>query len=200
MTRKKKGKNKPKKVHENKPFCYYCERIFDDDRTLVEHQRAKHFKCPLCRKHHLIAAALSTHMKSVHHEELRKVPNSKEGRDTIDPEVYGMHNVPEEVKTEFYRRVFGEQDNDSESEDEETIRKRLEENKAALRKLEEPALKMKRKNPEEKQLESQINRGPVGPVSFELGNPQSTKDMKTSSDITNPNVIVGSGIEFKIGI
>ena len=76
----------------------------------------------------------------------------------------------------------------------------MEENKAALRKLEEPALKMKRKNPEEKELESQINRGPVGPVSFELGDPQSTKDMKTSSDITNPNIAIGSGIEFKIGI
>ena len=28
-----------------KPWCYYCERTFADEKVLVDHQKAKHFKC-----------------------------------------------------------------------------------------------------------------------------------------------------------
>lgn len=41
---------KKKKRSDQKPFCYYCDRIFDDEAMLVQHQRAKHFKCPECPK------------------------------------------------------------------------------------------------------------------------------------------------------
>ena len=46
------GKNKRKgptleEVLE-RPWCYYCERDFDDMKILINHQKAKHLKCQLC--------------------------------------------------------------------------------------------------------------------------------------------------------
>lgn len=32
----------------NRPWCYYCERDFDDLKILINHQKAKHFKCEKC--------------------------------------------------------------------------------------------------------------------------------------------------------
>ena len=37
------GRKKRKEV--KAIFCYYCDRDFDDEKTLVDHQKAKHFKC-----------------------------------------------------------------------------------------------------------------------------------------------------------
>ncbi len=31
-----------------RPWCYYCERDFDDQKVLINHQKAKHFKCERC--------------------------------------------------------------------------------------------------------------------------------------------------------
>lgn len=31
-----------------RPWCYYCERDFDDLKILISHQKAKHFKCERC--------------------------------------------------------------------------------------------------------------------------------------------------------
>jgi hypothetical protein len=31
-----------------RPWCYYCERDFDDLKILISHQKAKHFKCDTC--------------------------------------------------------------------------------------------------------------------------------------------------------
>ena len=39
MVRKKK-----KREAEQTPWCYYCDRIFADESTLIQHQKAKHFK------------------------------------------------------------------------------------------------------------------------------------------------------------
>ena len=33
---------------ELKPFCYYCDREFDTVKTLIQHQRTKHFNCSEC--------------------------------------------------------------------------------------------------------------------------------------------------------
>lgn len=30
--------------------CFYCDRIFADEATLIQHQKAKHFKCTVCHK------------------------------------------------------------------------------------------------------------------------------------------------------
>lgn len=32
----------------SRPWCYYCERDFDDQKVLINHQKAKHFKCERC--------------------------------------------------------------------------------------------------------------------------------------------------------
>jgi hypothetical protein len=32
----------------SRPWCYYCERDFDDLKILISHQKAKHFKCERC--------------------------------------------------------------------------------------------------------------------------------------------------------
>lgn len=32
----------------SRPWCYYCERDFDDLKILINHQKAKHFKCEKC--------------------------------------------------------------------------------------------------------------------------------------------------------
>jgi len=34
----------------SRPFCYYCERDFDDLKILIQHQKAKHFKCSKCNR------------------------------------------------------------------------------------------------------------------------------------------------------
>src|SRR5512145_2058736 len=31
-------------------FCYYCARVFDDEKVLIQHQKARHFKCHICHK------------------------------------------------------------------------------------------------------------------------------------------------------
>ena len=31
-----------------RPWCYYCERDFEDLKILIDHQRHKHFKCERC--------------------------------------------------------------------------------------------------------------------------------------------------------
>ncbi len=32
----------------SRPWSYYCERDFDDLKILINHQKAKHFKCERC--------------------------------------------------------------------------------------------------------------------------------------------------------
>jgi hypothetical protein len=32
----------------SRPWCYYCERDFEDLKLLILHQKAKHFKCDRC--------------------------------------------------------------------------------------------------------------------------------------------------------
>jgi len=45
-----KTKRKQPSIEEllERPFCYYCERDFDDLKILINHQKAKHLKCNLC--------------------------------------------------------------------------------------------------------------------------------------------------------
>jgi len=33
-----------------RPWCFYCERDFDDLKILISHQKAKHFKCDKCNR------------------------------------------------------------------------------------------------------------------------------------------------------
>ena len=47
------------------PFCYYCDREFDDDNVLITHQKARHFKCPTCNKKLVTAQSLMVHLSQV---------------------------------------------------------------------------------------------------------------------------------------
>jgi len=84
-----------KKKRPQKPVCWYCERAFDDEKILIQHQKAKHFKCHVCHKKLSTAGGMVVHVAQVHKETILKVPNSKEGRDSIQYEIYGMDGVPD---------------------------------------------------------------------------------------------------------
>lgn len=38
------GRKRKKQEEKVVIFCFYCDRIFADESTLVQHQKAKHFK------------------------------------------------------------------------------------------------------------------------------------------------------------
>ena len=80
-----------------KPFCYYCDKEFNNEIILHQHQKARHFNCINCRKRFSTAPALDTHVLQVHKTKLNRVPNAKTGRDTFDISVYGMDGVPIEL-------------------------------------------------------------------------------------------------------
>lgn len=59
------GKKKKNK-QEEKPWCFYCDREFNDEATLVQHQRNKHYKCPECNRKLNTAQGLKVHAYQVH--------------------------------------------------------------------------------------------------------------------------------------
>ncbi|KAF2644401.1 hypothetical protein P280DRAFT_170701 [Massarina eburnea CBS 473.64] len=80
-----------------RPWCYYCERDFDDLKILISHQKAKHFKCERCGRRLNTAGGLSVHMNQVHKENLTHVENATSGRQNLDIEIFGMEGVPAEI-------------------------------------------------------------------------------------------------------
>ncbi|TPX31747.1 hypothetical protein SeMB42_g07711 [Synchytrium endobioticum] len=84
-----------KKKNEIKPWCWYCDREFDDEKVLINHQKAKHLKCSICNKKLNTAGGLIIHTNQVHKESLTKVPNALPGRDDPNIEIFGMEGVPE---------------------------------------------------------------------------------------------------------
>ncbi|GBG67955.1 hypothetical protein CBR_g1074 [Chara braunii] len=88
------GKKKKKAF---KPWCYYCEREFDDEKILIQHQKAKHFKCHVCHKKLSTAGGMVVHVLQVHKENVVKVPNSKPGRESTEIEIFGMEGIPPDV-------------------------------------------------------------------------------------------------------
>ena len=63
-----------KKQHniEFKPFCYYCDKEFDDINILHQHQKIRHFSCPYCSKKFSTAYSMCTHALQVHKESITK--------------------------------------------------------------------------------------------------------------------------------
>ena len=76
----------------------YCNRDFEDEKVLIGHQKAKHFRCHICHKKLYTAPGLAIHCSQVHKEVINKVPNSITGRESLDMEIYGMDGVPEDSK------------------------------------------------------------------------------------------------------
>lgn len=59
------GRKKRKNKLVLKPFCFYCTREFDDEKVLIQHQKAKHFKCTECSRKLDTATGLQVHMQQV---------------------------------------------------------------------------------------------------------------------------------------
>lgn len=88
-----------------KPWCWYCNRDFDDEKILIQHQKAKHFKCHICHKKLYTGPGLAIHCMQVHKETIDGVPNAIPGRTDIELEIYGMEGIPEKDMEER-RRVL----------------------------------------------------------------------------------------------
>ncbi|KAK5109139.1 hypothetical protein LTR62_007501 [Meristemomyces frigidus] len=94
---------KKKRNHETmedvlgRPWCYYCERDFDDLKILMNHQKAKHFKCDKCNRRLNTIGGLRVHMSQVHKENIDTVENALPGRTDVDVEIFGMEGIPEDV-------------------------------------------------------------------------------------------------------
>ncbi|WMV14306.1 hypothetical protein MTR67_007691 [Solanum verrucosum] len=93
---------KKKKRASDKVWCYYCDREFDDEKILVQHQKAKHFKCNFCHRKLSTASGMAIHVLQVHKETVNKVPNAKAGRESTDIEIYGMEGIPPDVLAAHY--------------------------------------------------------------------------------------------------
>ncbi|KAK9285049.1 hypothetical protein L1049_024233 [Liquidambar formosana] len=100
-----------KKKRAAKVFCYYCDREFDDEKILVQHQKAKHFKCHVCNKKLSTAGGMAIHVLQVHKEAVIKVPNAKPERESTEIEIFGMQGIPPDVLAAHY----GELDEDNPS-------------------------------------------------------------------------------------
>ncbi|XP_014776462.1 BUB3-interacting and GLEBS motif-containing protein ZNF207 [Octopus bimaculoides] len=100
-----------KKKKQLKPWCWYCNREFDDEKILIQHQKAKHFKCHICHKKLYTGPGLSIHCMQVHKEKVDKVPNALPGRNNIEIEIYGMEGIPEEDMKEHEKHKLGKGDN-----------------------------------------------------------------------------------------
>ncbi|XP_076324693.1 BUB3-interacting and GLEBS motif-containing protein ZNF207-like isoform X2 [Tachypleus tridentatus] len=93
-----------KKKKPAKPWCWYCSREFDDEKILIQHQKAKHFKCHICHKKLYTGPGLAIHCMQVHKETIDKVPNALPNRNNVDIEIYGMEGIPEEDIREHERQ------------------------------------------------------------------------------------------------
>ncbi|KAI4357456.1 hypothetical protein L6164_001404 [Bauhinia variegata] len=93
---------KKKKRVSSKVWCYYCDREFDDEKILVQHQKAKHFKCHVCHKKLSTASGMAIHVLQVHKETVTKVPNAKPGRESTDIDIYGMQGIPPNILAAHY--------------------------------------------------------------------------------------------------
>ncbi|KAL8830380.1 MAG: hypothetical protein Q9170_005762, partial [Blastenia crenularia] len=106
------GKNKRKHPDLDeiiqRPWCYYCERDFDDLKILINHQKAKHFKCERCGRRLNTAGGLSVHMTQVHKETLGSIENALPNRAGPEIEIFGMEGIPDDIVTSHQQRVIGQ--------------------------------------------------------------------------------------------
>eukprot|EP00929_Paragymnodinium_shiwhaense_P005234 TRINITY_DN106919_c0_g1_i1.p1 TRINITY_DN106919_c0_g1~~TRINITY_DN106919_c0_g1_i1.p1 ORF type:complete len:260 (+),score=65.12 TRINITY_DN106919_c0_g1_i1:97-876(+) len=82
-------------------WCWYCNYEAKNEEALIRHQQARHYRCQFCEHkssggHCLSLPGLVVHARRVHGQEVKKVPNAIEGRDSLSVELYGMHGIPEE--------------------------------------------------------------------------------------------------------
>lgn len=120
------GRKKKKPV---KPWCWYCNREFDDDKILIQHQRAKHFKCPFCHKKLYSGPGLTVHCIQVHKETVDKIPEALPNRNSVDIDIYGLQGIPEEDVREHERLKRGDDGSNSKSNQETNQQQQQHQNK-----------------------------------------------------------------------
>ncbi|XP_017776432.1 PREDICTED: BUB3-interacting and GLEBS motif-containing protein ZNF207 isoform X2 [Nicrophorus vespilloides] len=108
-----------KKKKQSKPWCWYCNREFEDEKILIQHQKAKHFKCHICHKKLYTGPGLSIHCMQVHKEAIDKVPNSLPNRSNIEIEIYGMEGIPQADLKEHERQKAGSRPSGSDDEEDD---------------------------------------------------------------------------------
>eukprot|EP00929_Paragymnodinium_shiwhaense_P046027 TRINITY_DN23462_c0_g1_i1.p1 TRINITY_DN23462_c0_g1~~TRINITY_DN23462_c0_g1_i1.p1 ORF type:complete len:314 (+),score=49.34 TRINITY_DN23462_c0_g1_i1:154-1095(+) len=94
---------------ELKPFCYYCDKEFDTVKTLVQHQRTKHFNCSECGLKFDTITGLRVHMLNAYKRTMKEVPNSIPSRENPDIVVHGMEGLPKSIVEERTRKQLEEQ-------------------------------------------------------------------------------------------
>ncbi|POY72443.1 hypothetical protein BMF94_4269 [Rhodotorula taiwanensis] len=104
---KNKKKSKSKKVADL-AWCWYCDRNFEDQRVLLSHQKAKHFRCPQCPRRLNTAGGLAVHLDQVHKMGTDKIENALPGRESFDIEIYGMEGIPAADLAAWKRRTAEE--------------------------------------------------------------------------------------------
>jgi hypothetical protein len=100
MGRKK--RNRAEEDKESKPYCTYCDKLFQDDKILETHQKAKHFKCSVCEKKLSTAGGLVVHMYNQHKQTITTIANPKPGRDSISAEI--LSNIIDVEGGEYKRQ------------------------------------------------------------------------------------------------
>lgn len=75
-------------------FCYYCDRNFGSEQTLLSHQKEKHLRCPTCNKRMISVSGMVIHSQQVHNVTVNTVPNAIAGRTSVAVDVVGMNGIP----------------------------------------------------------------------------------------------------------
>ncbi|QIW99487.1 hypothetical protein AMS68_005005 [Peltaster fructicola] len=107
MTKRKRNQPTVEDILE-RPWCFYCERDFDDLKILISHQKAKHYKCTMCTRRLNTAGGLSVHMSQVHKETLTAIENALPVRKDVNIEIFGMEGIPEDVLHQHRQRITAE--------------------------------------------------------------------------------------------
>lgn len=119
-----------KKKKQMKPWCWYCNRDFEEEKILIQHQKAKHFKCAVCHKKLYTGPGLAIHQMQVHKEPISAIPNSVTGRGDTEIEIYGMEGIPE-VDMEWKKQQIKKKaqtttnENDSDDDDPESKKQKM---------------------------------------------------------------------------
>ena len=92
-----------------RPWCYHCERNFDDQQVLQTHQREVHF--PLRPTATLNTAnGLSVHTLQVHKAPITAILNSVVSREGPNVGIFGVFGIPEDLmqahRQKHHRRIL----------------------------------------------------------------------------------------------
>ncbi|KAF8581685.1 hypothetical protein K439DRAFT_1353165 [Ramaria rubella] len=75
--------------------------------VLMQHQKAKHFKCNQCPRRLNTAGGLAVHIQQVHKldpDQLPRIENAIPGRDGYEVEIFGMEGIPAPDVADYKRR------------------------------------------------------------------------------------------------